>query len=104
MAEIILLFVQMSSIVTGKSLCEGDPEELISCPFDEVHMLRRKRMPYHIIKCGKVTLLVNYNGVEICHVPGCHITYHINLILHYHFIRTLTRRILGSAPSIIDMS
>lgn len=35
-------------------MTEGDPEELIACPFDPVHLLRRKRMPYHIIKCGKV--------------------------------------------------
>ena len=40
--------------MSGSRLCEGDPDELIECPFDPVHLLRRKRMPYHIIKCGKV--------------------------------------------------
>ena len=31
-----------------------DPDELIACPFDPVHMVQRKRMPYHIVKCKKV--------------------------------------------------
>ena len=31
-----------------------DPDELIPCPFEPIHMLQRKRMPYHIIKCRKV--------------------------------------------------
>ena len=49
----------MSSIGGGRWLTEGDPDELIQCPFDPVHLLRRKRMPYHIIKCGKVRLVLN---------------------------------------------
>ena len=31
-----------------------DPDELIPCPYDPVHMVARKRMPYHIMKCRKV--------------------------------------------------
>ena len=32
----------------------ADPMELIACPFDPVHMVQRKRMQYHIMKCQKV--------------------------------------------------
>ena len=42
--------------MSTKTLTDGDPEELIECPIDPVHILRRKRMPYHIIKCAKVSL------------------------------------------------
>ena len=31
-----------------------DPDELIVCPYDPVHLVARKRMPYHIMKCRKV--------------------------------------------------
>lgn len=31
-----------------------DPDELIPCPMDPVHMVARKRMPYHIMKCQRV--------------------------------------------------
>ncbi|XP_064382573.1 uncharacterized protein LOC135331369 [Halichondria panicea] len=30
-----------------------DPLELVPCPFDPVHMVQRKRMQYHIMKCSK---------------------------------------------------
>ncbi|XP_041360971.1 uncharacterized protein LOC121377142 isoform X2 [Gigantopelta aegis] len=29
----------------------NDPEELIECPYDTSHMIRAKRMPYHLMKC-----------------------------------------------------
>ena len=35
--------------------CYEDPDELIPCPMDPVHMVARKRMPYHIMKCQKVS-------------------------------------------------
>ncbi|KAK6187081.1 hypothetical protein SNE40_006329 [Patella caerulea] len=28
-----------------------DPEELIECPYDKVHMIRAKRYQYHLMKC-----------------------------------------------------
>ena len=31
-----------------------DPEELEICPYDPVHRIRRKRFPYHLVKCRKV--------------------------------------------------
>ena len=31
-----------------------DPEEMVVCPFDPVHRLRRKRLQYHIMKCSLV--------------------------------------------------
>ena len=34
-----------------------DPEALIQCPYDKVHMIRRKRLPYHLQKCRR-----NYVG------------------------------------------
>ena len=34
-----------------------DPEALIQCPYEKVHMIRRKRMPYHLQKCRR-----NYQG------------------------------------------
>ncbi|KAL5493620.1 hypothetical protein EMCRGX_G014824 [Ephydatia muelleri] len=30
-----------------------DPDELVTCPYDPVHRVQRKRMPYHIVKCKK---------------------------------------------------
>lgn len=30
-----------------------DPEALVQCPYDKVHMIRRKRMPYHLQKCRR---------------------------------------------------
>ncbi|XP_046377023.2 translation initiation factor IF-2-like isoform X1 [Haliotis rufescens] len=30
-----------------------DPEELEPCPYDKAHMVRRKRMQYHLMKCRK---------------------------------------------------
>lgn len=36
-----------------------DPEELLECPYDRVHMVRAKRFQYHLIKCRK-----NYTGTE----------------------------------------
>jgi len=31
-----------------------DPEALIACPYDKTHMVRNKRMQYHLIDCRKV--------------------------------------------------
>lgn len=36
-----------------------DPEELLECPYDRVHMVRAKRFQYHLIKCRK-----NYTGAD----------------------------------------
>lgn len=55
--------------MSGSRLSEGDPDELIECPFDPVHLLRRKRMQYHIIKCGKVGYLAVVCKHEIFLVP-----------------------------------
>ena len=32
-----------------------DPDELISCPYDPVHLVQRKRIQYHLMKCRKVS-------------------------------------------------
>ena len=39
----------------GEMASYEDPDELIPCPMDPVHMVARKRMPYHIMKCQKVS-------------------------------------------------
>lgn len=31
-----------------------DPDELVVCPYDAVHLVQRKRFQYHLIKCRKV--------------------------------------------------
>lgn len=31
-----------------------DPDELVVCPYDPVHLVQRKRFQYHLIKCRKV--------------------------------------------------
>lgn len=36
-----------------------DPESLVQCPYEKVHMIRLKRMPYHLQKCRR-----NYKGQE----------------------------------------
>ncbi|XP_045180475.2 uncharacterized protein LOC123539780 [Mercenaria mercenaria] len=41
-----------------------DPEELLECPYDRVHMVRAKRFQYHLIKCRK-----NYTGTEFEKCP-----------------------------------
>jgi len=35
-----------------------DPEALVSCPYDRTHMIRNKRMQYHLIDCRKVRNLM----------------------------------------------
>ena len=37
-----------------------DPEELEVCPYDPVHRIRRKRFPYHLVKCRKVIKVFLY--------------------------------------------
>ncbi|GAA6082148.1 gametocyte-specific factor 1 [Tachysurus ichikawai] len=34
-----------------------DPDKLLLCPYDANHQIRARRLPYHIIKCRKVSLL-----------------------------------------------
>lgn len=41
-----------------------DPEELIPCPYDKVHMIRAKRMQYHLMKCRR-----NYAGRDFATCP-----------------------------------
>ena len=33
-----------------------DPDELIECPYDRVHMVRAKRFQYHLMKCRNVSI------------------------------------------------
>ncbi|XP_067660952.1 protein D7-like isoform X2 [Haliotis asinina] len=41
-----------------------DPEELLECPYDKVHMVRAKRFQYHLMKCRK-----NWPGSEFSVCP-----------------------------------
>lgn len=52
-----------------------DPEDLLLCPYNDTHMIRAKRMPYHLMKCRNVcivffvydTLLQSLFGMVIDH-------------------------------------
>ncbi len=69
-----------------------DPLELVPCPFDPVHMVQRKRMQYHIMKCSKVC---DGQSVSLC------VTWHTS------FVRTWTWGSLGpvhSTPSTLWLS
>ncbi|CAG2256898.1 unnamed protein product [Mytilus edulis] len=41
-----------------------DPEQLIECPYDKVHMVAAKRMQYHLMKCRR-----NFTGREFATCP-----------------------------------
>lgn len=41
-----------------------DPEDLLECPYDRVHMVRAKRFQYHLMKCRK-----NYTGKDFVSCP-----------------------------------
>ncbi|XP_074656673.1 uncharacterized protein LOC141909891 [Tubulanus polymorphus] len=41
-----------------------DPDDLIECPYDSVHMVRAKRFPYHLMKCRR-----NYAGMDYATCP-----------------------------------
>lgn len=53
--EMLLLRVLGLSTRQPKMAESYDPDELVTCPYDPVHRLQRKRMPYHIVKCKKVS-------------------------------------------------
>ncbi|XP_064652946.1 uncharacterized protein LOC135503332 isoform X2 [Lineus longissimus] len=41
-----------------------DPEDEVECPYDKSHMIRAKRFPYHLMKCRK-----NYVGIDFAVCP-----------------------------------
>ena len=44
-----------------------DPEEMVACPYDPVHMFKSKRLIYHLEKCRKVSLIgisANYSQLR----------------------------------------
>ena len=43
----------------GDMTVGADPEELFICPYDESHVIRKKIIPYHLMKCRK-----NWAGKE----------------------------------------
>lgn len=43
----------------GDMTVGADPEELFLCPYDQSHVIRKKIMPYHLMKCRK-----NWTGKE----------------------------------------
>lgn len=67
--------------MSGSRVTDGDPDELIECPFDPVHLLRRKRMPYHIIKCSKNFNMKNF---KICPFNYRHIVAKEEFESHMH--------------------
>ena len=49
---------------------ENDPNDLLVCPYDAVHRISRKRYPYHLAKCRKVsfTCHLNWKSVAFCSI------------------------------------
>ena len=41
--------------IIAKEYCIPDPEDLLACPYENAHMIRAKRMQYHLIKCRAVS-------------------------------------------------
>ncbi|XP_033726596.1 uncharacterized protein LOC117316189 [Pecten maximus] len=41
-----------------------DPEEMVECPYDKVHMIAAKRMQYHLMKCRR-----NHPGADFAVCP-----------------------------------
>ena len=41
-----------------------DPEDVVVCPFDKTHLIRHKRLPYHLIDCRR-----QYKGDEMVQCP-----------------------------------
>jgi hypothetical protein len=41
-----------------------DPESLVQCPYDKIHRIRLKRLPYHLQKCRR-----NYKGERFLVCP-----------------------------------
>ena len=37
----------------GDMTVGADPEELFICPYDKSHVIRKKIIPYHLMKCRK---------------------------------------------------
>lgn len=48
----------------------GDPEELCVCPYDPIHMVARKRMQYHLMKCRKN---FNHHDYKTCPFNARHV-------------------------------
>ena len=41
-------------MAVAKEYTINDPEDLLQCPYESAHMIRAKRMQYHLMKCRKV--------------------------------------------------
>jgi hypothetical protein len=53
----------------GDMTVGSDPEELFICPYDKVHVIRNKKMPYHLMKCRQ-----NWHGepYKVCPFDSNH--------------------------------
>lgn len=43
--------------------------DLVICPYDKTHVIRKERLSHHIIKCGKTAICKN---VTSCEYNFCH--------------------------------
>ena len=41
-------------MAVAKEYTINDPDDLLECPYESAHMIRAKRMQYHLMKCRKV--------------------------------------------------
>ena len=62
--------VNPHTLAMSHAVVNADREELVTCPYDPVHMISQMRLPYHLIKCRK-----NHNGkaYQQCPYDGKHV-------------------------------
>ncbi|XP_065191364.1 uncharacterized protein LOC135822510 [Sycon ciliatum] len=58
-----------------------DPNELVVCPYDEVHRVRISRLPYHLLKCAKQH--PSEGLFEICPYNARHVIPRADLLAHF---------------------
>ena len=49
----ILFFYAEMSWSAPEDWSRWDPERLLVCPYDEVHMIKAKKFQHHLLKCRK---------------------------------------------------
>lgn len=61
-----------------------DPEQLIPCPYDKVHMIAAKRMQYHLMKCRKVNITCMMRWFTLLFV----VIIEVRIVLYYQVSNT----------------
>ena len=61
---LVLSHSAMTAINNVNIYSGPDPEDVVLCPFDKTHLIRHKRVPYHLIQCRR-----QYKGDEMIQCP-----------------------------------